>query len=210
MLGWRQRGMNSVFLIWDDVFQKAISHESFLTCGKILIWSGWLTGPFMIYHCQTASLYNWCLAWLNKSGDPECRYWDVPTEAIFPPHFLMSALLINRLTTSSVLCYTGSQIWLSDQHIFNSVHKRSLARITFPEADYTWMIRFSGFAVEVDIWTHAWGIWEMKYETLHVWLNCHPNTGLSTLDLGLADNGAECKFSVTPKQSLPGTLLILL
>jgi len=32
---------------------------------------------------------------------------------------------------------------------------RALARISFPTADHTWMIRSFGIAGEVGIWTHA-------------------------------------------------------
>ena len=50
----------------------------------------------------------------------------------------------------------------------------------------------------------------MKSVTLHVSVNWHPNTSLSTLEQGLADNGTEHKLSVTQNLSLFGTLLIIL
>ena len=45
---------------------------------------------------------------------------------------------------------------------FEQVHMSNLAVISFPEEEYTWMIMFSGFAGEEDMFTHAWGIYEMK------------------------------------------------
>ena len=45
----------------------------------------------------------------------------------------------------------GFKIWLRDQNIFNHIHMRALARISFPAADHTWTIRSCGFAGEMDI-----------------------------------------------------------
>lgn len=84
-----------------------------------------------------------------------------------------------------------------------------LARISLLAVDPTCMIRPCGFAGEVDFWTHAWEIYEMKFVT-HVSVDWHTNTGLSTLEKRLADNGPDCKYSVTKNQSLFGSILILL
>ena len=61
---------------------------------------------------------------------------------------------------------------------------------------------------ELDFKAHDGGIQEMRSVTLHVSVNWHPNTSLSTLEQGLADNGPENNFSVTQIQSLFATLLI--
>ena len=86
---------------------------------------------------------------------------------------------------------------------------RDLAKISFPSADHTWNIRTSGFAGEIEIWIRVREFGKCNVTT-HVSLNWHPKTSLSTLDKSLADNGPECKFSVTQNQSLFGTLLIIL
>ena len=36
VLGWRQMGMVSMLVLWDDVFLRAIRHESFFSCRKKL------------------------------------------------------------------------------------------------------------------------------------------------------------------------------
>ena len=59
------------------------------------------------------------------------------------------------MTTSYVLRFMRSHIWLRDQHIFNHVNMRVLARISLNLADPTWMIKSCGFAGEVDPWTHV-------------------------------------------------------
>ena len=61
------------------------------------------------------------------------------------------------LATFWVLQGLCSQSWLRDQNIFNYVNLRALTIISFPAAEHTWMIIFSGFAGEVDIWTHVCG-----------------------------------------------------
>ena len=100
------------------------------------------------------------------------------------------------MTTSCVLWSSWSTIWLIDKIIFKHIHVRALARISVPAADHSLMIRYSGIAGEVDIWTHAWGIYEMKSVTFHVSLNWHPNTVWAPLTNDLAGNGPECKISI--------------
>ena len=36
VLGWMQWGMFLLFVLWDEVFQMAVKHESFVTCRKII------------------------------------------------------------------------------------------------------------------------------------------------------------------------------
>ena len=104
----------------------------------------------------------------------------------------------------------GSQIKLRDQNIFNHIHMRALARISFSAAEHNETIRSCGFTGEVYIWNSAWRIWEMKSMSLNVSLNLHWNTSLSNVEQGLADNWIECKFSFTQKQSIYGTVHIFL
>ena len=54
------------------------------------------------------------------------------------------------------------------------------------------------------MWSSAWGIQELMSVTLHVSLHFHQNSSTSNLDQGLADNGLECKSSVTQMQSVMG------
>lgn len=60
--------------------------------------------------------------------------------------FMMTCWLPN--VYCSLLC---SQIWNSDQNIFNHIHMRALEIIGFPAANHIWMIRSCGFAGEVEI-----------------------------------------------------------
>jgi len=86
-----------------------------------------------------------------------CCYRDIQIR--HPTHILLlSVLHIDLLSTSFVLRSSVSHIWLRDQHIFNHVHMRALARISLPAEDPTWMIRSCGFAGEDNLWTSAWGI----------------------------------------------------
>ena len=114
----------------------------------------------------------------------------------------MSALHSDPLTTSCVLLFMWSHIWPRDQHISNQVHMRTLARIILSELNPTWKIRTCGFAGVVDLWTWACFIWEKKCVFLHVSVNWHPNTSLSTLEQGLAENRSKHIYSVTHIQSL--------
>ena len=61
----------------------------------------------------------------------------------WPPHVICGLL--------------GSQIGLRGQNIFNHIHMRTLARISFPREDHTLTIRFYWFTGEVNILTSAWG-----------------------------------------------------
>ena len=87
---------------------------------------------------------------------------------------------------------------------------RALAKISLSEADPTWMIMSCVFAGLVDSWIHTCGIWEKKSTSLEVSVNWHPNTGLCTLEQGLAENWPNQIYSVTQNQSLFGTHQILL
>lgn len=97
-------------------------------------------------------------------------------------YFPLTALHSDLLTTSYVLWSTWSLIWLRDQHIFKHIHMRALPRISLPAEEPTCMIRSCGFAPEMDLWTHDWGIKEKKPGTIHDSVNWHLNTGLSTLE----------------------------
>ena len=75
---------------------------------------------------------------------------------------------------------------------------RNPDRISFPSAAATWTIRSCGIAGEVNLWSHAWGIYEAKAVTLHASGNWQPNTHLSTLEIGLAENVPELNIQ-SPK-----------
>ena len=87
---------------------------------------------------------------------------------------------------------------------------RSLARISFSEADPTCITRSWGYAGEMDLLSLGCGIWDKKFVTSYVSVNWHSSNSMSTFEQGLADNEAQHIFSVTQIQSLFGTLLIFL
>ena len=64
-------------------------------------------------------------------------------------------------------------------------------------------------AGEVDLSTLSKGSWEMKSLTLHVSMNWHIMSGLSTFQQGLNGNGTDFKDSVPLNQSPFGTILLL-
>ena len=84
---------------------------------------------------------------------------------------------------------------------------RALERISFPAEDHNWTIMYSGFFEEVDIWTHACVIQEMKSGTLHVSLNWHLNTGLCTLEKALWTMGQSASILSTKSVSIQDTPL---
>ena len=139
-----------------------------------------------------------------------CRNRDIPPWAILPQHFPLSAPHGEQLTTNMYYSLLASHFVLKDQNIFNHNHMRALARVRFPAEEHTWKMRFCGFAGEVFICNCAWCIWQMKSVPLHVSLNLHSNTGLSNIDQGMADNGPECKVSVTQIQSIYATVHIFI
>lgn len=61
-----------------------------------------------------------------------CRNRDIPTQAIVPSLFPLSAHHSYSLTTSCVLQSTWFQISLKDKNFFIHVHINALARISFP------------------------------------------------------------------------------
>ena len=139
-----------------------------------------------------------------------CRNRDIPLWAILPTLFPLSAPHSEQRPQHVNWSLLGSQIKLRDQNIFNHIHMRALARISFPEAEHNWTIRPGGIAGEVDIWNSAWRIRGMKSVTLHVSLNLHSNTSLSNIDQGLAEIWLECKFSVPQNKSIYWTVHIFL
>ena len=153
-------------------------------------------------HQLSAENFPWTLSWIKISliGGPERTPLQEQSHSNsgHPSPTITIVSFHDPLTTSCVLWSCWSQIWPRDQNIFNHIHMRALAKISFPPAPHL-DDQTSVFSGEVDIWTCDMIILEMNSVTPHDSLNWHPNTSLSTLDKGLADNGPECKFSVTQK-----------
>lgn len=148
------------------------------------------------------------------SSEPPSKR-DIPSRAIIPAHFPFSALHVNRLTTSSVLQYTWSQIWLRDQHIFNSVHKRGLAIISIPAAEHAWMIRYGVKLLRQD-WCFFSEVGYPPEQQTPVWcyvlaLDCCLNQNLLYLSLplfpSLSLSLSLCLSSDSPSFTLPRILL---
>ena len=158
----------------------------------MVIWNKYLSQDI------TPSLYSTCYLsipipyqiykWWSKNNSSVCTETfqlghPTPTLPIVSPSWWPADDLI------CTKVYTWSNIWHRDQQIFNHVHMRALVKISLPAAGPNWMIRSCGFAGDVDLWTRAQGILEMKFLSLHVSGNWHLNTSLSTLEHGLADDG---------------------
>ena len=82
--GWNQRPhawlkaegfFNYLFVLWNDLFKMAITHEIFSHLGKSC--GGRLTGPLNIYRDETARLYIQCIVQeIYESGDHEAKVED--------------------------------------------------------------------------------------------------------------------------------------
>ena len=119
-------------------------------------WSSWKT-----YLSQEWSPSLWKNTFLPSSDPLLHNLLVVPKELLYyyrdnpsptPPIFSTAQLPTDHLID---MLYAWSHILLSDQHIFNHVHMRALARISLPAANPPWMISSCGFSEEVDLWTHA-------------------------------------------------------
>ena len=86
-----------------------------------------------------------------------CMNSDIPTRAIHHTLYPLSDFHGDPLTTSCDLQFTWFQNCTQKSKFFNHTHMRALARISFPRADHTWMIRSCWFSGEVNILTSAWG-----------------------------------------------------
>ena len=81
--------------------------------------------------------------------------------AMLPQHCPLSAVQSEHLKPH-LYCGIRGPIFNSEINTFpKNVYMKALARISLPAADPTWMIRSCGFSGEVDLWTRAWGIYEM-------------------------------------------------